>query len=138
MAQQKRATFNDVGNAQDKLDRLIKDIITNNKPLDASEQKQLKKTFRLATLGLCSEHQFFLKTSKGVHDLGHAGHAFRWLIKQTKNPVVFHNPEEHIALKEIWQQLWDVFNKVYDPALNVSIKISKEQTHFGPSEPAEV
>jgi len=133
MTQQKRATFEDVCNAQDVLDVLIKKIIQTNKPLTEMEIHTFKKNFRLATLGLGAEFKFLLKGKKGVHDLGNAGHATRWLLKQKVNPVCVINPIEYIELKECWRQLWDVYDKIYDPALETSIKISKEQTWLGPA-----
>jgi len=138
MNQQKRATFEDVCAAQDILDDLIEKIIEENKPLNDIDNKKFKKYFRVATLGLGSEFRFLLRGKKGVHDLGNAGHAARWLLKQKKNPIMLTNPAEKIELKECWNQLWDVLDKLYDPALETSIKISKEQTHFGTSEPGMV
>lgn len=129
--QQKRATFEDVCSAQDVLDDLIEQAIKKDGPLSDKNKKKFKTNFRLATLGLSSEYRFLLRGNNGTYDMGHVGHAFRWLVKRTKNPIVFDNGEDKIKLKDCWIQLWDYLDKIYDPALETSIKISKEQNIYG-------
>ena len=138
MTQQRRATFEDVSKAQDKLDALIEQFITQNKPLTNNERKNFTRYFRLATMGLAGEYSFFLKGEHGTHNLLTAGKAARWLSKRKTNPVQLYNPTETMILSDCWKQLWDTLDKIYDPALEMSIKISQEQTHRGSSEPALV
>jgi len=133
---QKRATFEDVCIAQDSLIACIDICIDKNKPLDRKDRNRFRNDFRLATLGLGSEHVFVINGIKKSYNLGHVGHAARWIADRTNFLVDI--GDEQIEIKFFWLKLRDMLYTIFDPAIETAIKISKEQTRLGASEPAEV
>lgn len=127
--QQKRATFEDVGLAQDKLLSLIDECIEENKPLDEKNRKQFIRSYRLATLGLGSEFRFVLNGRKQGYDMGCLGHAAYWIAYQNSNIICI--KDEDIRIEKFWLKLRDMLFMVFDPAIELAVKISKEQNIYG-------
>ena len=117
--QSKRATFEDVGFAQDKLLDFIDICIEENRVLTKGERKNFIKNLRLATLGLDTEYQFFI--GKQQHPLGHVGHAAYWLAYQKTNPIIING--ESIEVKQFWIILRDLLFKIFPHAIEMSVKI---------------
>jgi len=134
--QQKRATFEDVCKAQEQIIAIIDECIEENKPLDLKDRKRFFNTYRLATLGLGSEFQFFIKGKLRTYNLKHVGHAVYWIAYRESNKVKM--GDEYIEISEFWLKLRDMLFIIFDPAIETAIKISKEQTYLGISEAAEV
>jgi len=130
--QQKRATFEDVCRAQDKLLAFIDKCIDDNKALNKYERKEFIEHFRFATLGLGSEHIFIITSEKRSHTIGNVGHAAYWLAYRTNTPISL--SDDVIEIKDFWLKLRDYCFKIFPLAQEMSIKISKEQTRFGSSE----
>lgn len=129
--QQKRATFEDVCNAQDKLLVFIDKCIQNNKPLDSSERLMFIRLFRHATLGLGMEYMFTIRGDNKTYNLDHVGHASYWLAYRTDGIVVI--GADSFEIKRLWLRLRDYCFKIFPQAQQMSIKISKEQTRMGTS-----
>lgn len=133
---QKRATFEDVSQSQDILLDFLDDCIKNNKPLSEKDRKTFIKKMRYATLGLGTEYKFYYKGKKHTYDLKHVEHAAYWLAYQTKSEVTIQH--ETIPIRLLWLELRDMLWLVFPHAIETSVKISKEQTEYTPSEPAVV
>jgi len=127
--QSKRATFLDVGDAQEKLRKIIDDCITNNKTLEENQREKFIKLLRLSTLGLGKDFKFIFSTNKGRFDIGHVHHAACWLAYQTDTTVdIEGNP---FQIKELWYYLRDYLFFVFPHADTLSTKISQEQIKLG-------
>jgi len=124
MEQQKRATFEDVCKAQDRLLTLIDKHIQNNEPLKKGERKKFIDTFRLATLGLGSEHFFYIEGKNKGYKIGHVGHAAYWLAY--RNETIVNLGKDTFEIKEFWLKLRDYCFTLFSHAQEMSIKISKE------------
>jgi hypothetical protein len=135
--QQKRATFEDVCNAQDKLQYFLDDHIDNNKVIDVKKRLYFIKLFRLATLGLGCEFTFTVTSDTGSYSMGHVAHAAYWLsYRDDADNVVIGGGV--FTIGECWLHLRDYCFQIFPLAQQMSIKISKEQTYMGPSTPALV
>jgi len=134
--QSKRATFEDVGLAQDKLREYIDNCIKNNSILEIEEREEFIKLLRNSTLGIGKDFRFVFKTKEGHFDLGSVEYAAYWLAYQTNEKIMF--KEKQFDIKDIWYQLRDNLFTVFPHAITMSVKISKEQTHLGASEPGLV
>ena len=127
--QSKRATFLDVGDAQDSIRKILDKCINDNKPLNESERNEFIKLLRLSTLGLGKDFKFVFSSDEGSFDLGHVHHAACWLSYQDSNIVEI---EKHkFKIKDIWYQLRDYFFTVFPFADTMSVQISKEQNIYG-------
>jgi len=127
--QSKRATFIDVGLAQEKILDYIDKCIDDNKPLDKKERKKFLRLFRMSTLGLGSDYPFLFNGKYKVYDLKHIAHAGGWLAYQDSSDVVLGN--EIIEIKELWIKLRDYLLVVFPYADTLSTKISQEQIKIG-------
>lgn len=134
--QQKRATFEDVCKAQDSLINIIDKCIEENRCLTKAERDRFRNIYRLGTLGLGSEFDFVIKGEKKSYKLGHVGHAANWIAYRDNNIISI--GEDNIEIKFFWLKLRDMLFTIFDYSIETAIKISKEQTHLGISEPAEV
>ena len=134
--QQKRATFEDVCNAQDRLLIFIDECINNNIPLSSEKRNEFISLFRIATLGLGAEHAFYIQGKHMNHTLGDVGHAAYWLAYRTEQMVVLSH--DFFEIKEFWLKLRDYCFKIFSQAQELSIKISKEQTWLGPAKAGRV
>jgi len=103
MEQQKRATFEDVCNAQDHLLTLIDNHIQRNKPLKKDERKKFVNAFRLATLGLGSEYFFYIQGKNKGYNIGHVGHAAYWLAYRNETIVTLGH--DTFEIKDFWLKL---------------------------------
>jgi hypothetical protein len=124
MEQQKRATFEDVCKAQDDLVDFLDECIKKNQPLQKKERNKFIKIFRLATLGLGSEHLFFIEGHMKGYTVGHVGHAAYWLAYQTKNTIQL--GQDIFEIRDFWLLLRDYCFQIFSAAQELSIKISKE------------
>jgi hypothetical protein len=124
MEQQKRATFEDVCKAQDTLIDLIDECIKKNKPLTPRDRKKFINTFRLATLGLGSEHIFYIKGKNKGYNIGHVGHAAYWLSYRTDAIITLN--KDVFEIRDFWLKLRDYCFNIFSHAQEMSIKISKE------------
>lgn len=122
--QQKRATFEDVCKAQDTLLQFIDDCISENKALDARDRVAFIRLFRLATLGIGSEHTFVLQGKQRSYHLGHVGHASYWIAYRTTSQILL--GQECFDIKQLWLQLRDHCFQLFPKAQEISIKMSKE------------
>ena len=134
--QQKRATFEDVCVAQDKLIDMLDKCIEDNKPLSVKERKYFIQLFRVATLGLGSEMMFFIKGESKGYKIGHVGHAAYWLAYRDGPMVAL--GRDVFEIREFWLKLRDYCFQIFSLSQEMSIKISKEQVRFGSSEAAKV
>jgi hypothetical protein len=127
--QSKRATFLDVGDAQDEIREIIDACISKNKVLTEEEKNKFIRLLRLSTLGLGKDFKFIFSTDIGRFDLGHVHHAACWLAYQTDTNIRI---EGHIfEIKEVWYQLRDYLFTVFPFADTMSVQISKEQNIYG-------
>lgn len=124
MESQKRATFEDVCNAQDILLELLDTCIQKNMVLTGKNRMKFIKTFRLATLGLGSEHLFYIKGKHKGYSIGHVGHAAYWLSYQDTNKILL--GADVFEIKEFWLKLRDYCFQLFSNAQEMSVKISKE------------
>ena len=124
----KRATFEDVGTAQDVILDFVDKCIDDNRTLTKDERKKFTRNLRLATLGMGTEYRFLMKGRKKTYDLKHVEHAAYWLAYRTKNPVDM--DEEKIEIALFWRTLRDMLFLVFPHAIETSIKISKEQLEY--------
>jgi len=124
MNQQKRATFEDVCRAQDVLLKFLDICIETNETLDQKKRTEFIHSFRLATLGLGSERQFYVEGSFQKYNIGHVGHAAYWLAYRTENPIVI--GRDTIPIKVFWLHLRDECFNLFPLAQEMSIKMSKE------------
>jgi len=142
---QRRATFLDTLKAQEELrkelDRLEleNDIVTNR-----------SEFFRLigsALLGLESEKECNITLPDGtsIH-IQNIGKFIRHLAYYPDN-IVTHDflklywtvfKEQHVNISDIWCEIKYIVFGIYPEALAMSVRISKEQTYFGPSVAAKV
>jgi len=136
MSQQKRATFDDVCRAQDKLLFFINECIKKNIILTDTNRQTFIESFRLATLGLGAERRFFIQGNCQRYDLGHVGHAAYWLAYRDTNPVTL--GVDLIPIRMFWLRLRDECFYLFPKAQEMSIKLSKEQTYMGPAKAGEV
>ena len=127
--QQKRATFEDVSISQDYLIELINECIEENKCLAVKDRKKFIRAYRNATLGLGSEYKFIINGRNQSYDFGHLGHAAYW-IAYRNNPVISIK-NENIKIKQFWLKFRDMCFVVFDPAIELAVKISKEQNIYG-------
>ena len=126
---QRRATFEDVGNAQDIVLDFIDECIKENRPLNVDERKFFIENLRLATLGLTTEYGFIMDGKNKKYDLKHVGHAACWLAYRQDNPVKL--GDEFINISEFWKKLRDMLFLIFPHAIETSIKISREQKFTG-------
>lgn len=133
---QKRATFEDVCKAQDSLLYFLDDCIENSRVLDKKNRVTFIRLFRLATLGIGSEHNFVIVGKCKSYHLGHVGHAAYWIAYRNVSDVRL--GDEVFDIRLLWLQLRDCCFQLFPKAQEISIKISKEQTRFGSAEPALV
>ncbi len=125
MKQQVRATFEDVCNSQDALLIFLDKCIDGNKVLSNDEKNIFIKLFRTATLGLASEHVFFIKGKNRGYKYGsHVAHAACLLAYHTSNKVQI--GDYVFDIKTLWMKLRDYCFKIFPSAQEMSIKISKE------------
>ena len=134
--QQKRATFEDVCAAQDKLIDMLDKCIEGNKPLSVKERRYFIQLFRVATLGLGSEMTFYIKGESKGYKIGHVGHAAYWLAYQGGPCVAL--GRDVFQIRDFWLKLRDYCFQIFSLSQEMSIKISKEQVRFGSSEAAMV
>lgn len=124
MKQQKRATFEDVCIAQDKLLDFLDTCIQKSLLLDVRKRQFFIENFRLATLGIGSERHFFIQGEQQRYDIGHVGHAAYWLAYRDNDPVKVGN--DMIPIRRFWLQLRDECFYLFPKAQEISIKMSKE------------
>lgn len=135
--QQKRATFQDVGQSQDLLRQKIDDLIKENRPLTTQEREAFIHNFREATLGFGANHIFKIAKQGKSYSIGSVGHAALWISYRETNPVVMTDGIS-IEIKELWKELRLSLFTVFDEAVHLSVKISQEQIHVGPSKAGTV
>jgi len=136
--QSKRATFIDVGHSQDQLRRLIDELISKNRPLhDTKERNRFIQLFRESTFGIGTKKNFLIKGKNKTYTLPNIQHAGYWLAYRDTNQVHFEGGE-YIQIQQIWRQFRDGLFQIYPHALELSAKMSKEQTHTGPAKAYEV
>lgn len=134
--QSKRATFEDVKNAQKKLLALLDKLVTENRPLLDTERTNYFNCIALATLGVGTElgERVMLQDDKGyVHDLGNIEYVLGWMAYQDKETIkigIFPDIEE-VKISKIWFCVRDMFLMVRGHALKMSVKISQEQIKLG-------
>jgi len=134
--QQKRATFEDVCQAQDKVLYYLDIYIKENKILDSKERTRFIRLFRLATLGIGSELNYVISGQHKTYHLGHVGHASYWIAYRLSSEVML--GDECFDIRLLWMQLRDCCFQLFPKAQEISFKISKEQTRFGSTEPGMV
>lgn len=134
--QSKRASFIDVGFAQDKLRKYIDDCIEYNKPLDKNERNKFIKLLRDSTLGLGINYPFLYSGKLKTYDLNHVEHAAYWLAYKEKNPVRL--GDEEIEIKNLWLKLRDNLFIIFPHAVTLGFKISQEQIRFGTAKAGKV
>lgn len=134
--QQRRATFEDVSQAQDKLLKIVDRCIQEKRCLKKSERKNFFRKYRWATLGVDSKMNINIQGEKKSYNLGHVGHAAYWLAYQQQNVVSM--GDEQIEIQVFWKKLRDKLFYIFPVALRMAVKMSKEQTRFGPAEAAKV
>jgi len=141
-----RATFDDTKSKQKKFRHKLDELIHENRALSDSERDLMFDLYADANLGLgTSEAVLWLSNAKSivvpnfekfVRDL------FYWdkpivngnFFQQTLGK--YQNYEVPIA--ELWKQIRSKTHGIGAEALSQSIRMSKEQTRFGPAKPAEV
>jgi len=135
--QSKRATFEDVGAAQDKLRVFVDECIEQNKILNEKEREYFIRLFREATLGFGANHKFTIESKNKSYSLLSVGHAANWIAYQMKTPISMRDGEQ-IDIKMFWWRLRDELFTIFDEAIHLSVKISQEQIKMGVSQAAEV
>ena len=134
--QQKRATFEDVSNAQNQLRSFIDNCIQQNKVLTTQERERFIRLLQTATLGIGTETRFYIKGKQGKYLFGHVGKAAYDIAYTNTNFIVIYN--EIFPIKTLWAALRNYLFDIYDHAIALAIRISQEQTRMGPSQPGEV
>jgi len=84
---QKRATFEDVRNAQNVMRKWIDRLITDNEPLSPTDREKFIKTSQLASLGIGTKQPFFFKTKTKAHSFPHIESAVYWVAYLETTPV---------------------------------------------------
>jgi len=136
--QSKRATFLDVASSQDQLRSLIDKLIAENRPLhDTKERNKYIRLFRESTFGIGTKKPFLIKGQNKTYTLPNIQHAGYWLAYRDTDMIHFEGGE-HIPIQKIWRQFRDGLFQIYPHALELSAKMSKEQTHTGPAKAYEV
>ena len=130
--QSKRATFEDVKEAQKKLLVLLDKLIAENRPLLEKERVQYFNIIALATLGVGTEYteRVLIPDEKGyIHDLGNIEYVLGWMAYQDKETIKIGKPPDvaEVSISKAWYQLHDMFLKVRGYALKMGVKISQEQ-----------
>jgi len=144
--QQKRATFEDTKTKQRQFRHKLNILINEKRPVTSDERDKMFDLYADANLGLgTGETILWLSNGKTirvpnfekfVRDL------FYW-----EQPIVtgeffsfalgtYHNYE--VSIDELWKQIRSKTDGVGAEALAQSIRMSKEQTHFGPSNAGKV
>jgi len=138
MPQSKRATYNDIAEAQDKLRHLIDRLITEKRPLqNDKERERFIKLVRDATFGMGTETSLIVRGRQRTYNLKHMQHAAYWLAYQKDTPVLFDGGEA-IEIEKLWRELRDRFFIVFPNALAMAARMSQEQTHLGAARAAKV
>lgn len=142
--QSKRATFEDVNNAQKEFRKLLDNLIEENRPLrDIKERNRYFNLLAMSSLGIGNElkEQFCIMGGNGFcHILGDYEYVAGWMAYQENVKVLVgkHPDEEKIDIYKIWSELRNMFLKVRGYALKLSAKISAEQVKLSRSSPAEL
>lgn len=134
--QSKRATFEDVKNAQKKLLALLDKLVAENRPLLEKERGYYFNWIALATLGTGTDlgERVLIQDKKGYkHNLGNIEYVFGWMAYQDKNMVTIGNIPDvaEIEIFKVWFAIRDMFLKVRGHALKMGVKISQEQIKLG-------
>ena len=142
---QKRATFLDTINAQEDLRRELDRLeLENNIVTDRSLFFQLLGSAMLG-LDYDKECDMTLPDGTNVH-IDNVGKFIRHLA-YCDSSIITHDflklywtifNEEQVDISFIWNELKFVIFGIYPEALAMSVRISKEQTYFGPAESSEV
>ena len=135
--QSKRATFEDVGSAQDKIRKYIDNCIRDNKLLDEKHRDTFIKIYREATLGLGGGYPFFYTGKLQTYKFPNIDHAVFWLLYRDSTQITMPTGET-IPIKELWITLRDRLFELFPQAINLSIKISQEQIKLSRSTPEDV
>lgn len=141
--QSKRATFEDVKNAQKNFRELLDILINNNRCLNKNERNKYFDILALSTLGVGIDLQepFIIEGNTGFkHLIGNFEYVAGWLAYQDNNKIIVgKNPDvEEIDIYKFWKNLRDMFLKVRGHALKMGVKISAEQIKMGRSTPEEI
>jgi len=141
--QSKRATFEDVRNAQKKFREFLDNLIENNRPLEIKERNKYFNLLAMSTLGIGIElkEKLMIQDDSGFkHVLGDFEYVAGWIAYQEKNKITIGgSPDEKtIEIWKIWFSIRDMFLKVRGYALKMSVKISAEQIKLGRSTPEEL
>ena len=145
-AQQKRATFEDVLQSQKKLRKKFNDLICENRCLNNGEREMMFDLYARATLGLGTRESLFFFENGIVIKISNFEKFVRDVFYWDKNrlsPIFFlqstgKSLQMNIQISEMWRQIRNKTEGVAAEALAMSIRISSEQTRFGPSQAGEV
>jgi len=141
---QKRATFNDTLHYQENLRNEL-DRLEQENDIVQDEGKFFELLGR-ALLGLDAEADTIIRTPEGIDiTIINVGKFIRKLTYYDKNIITQDFLKEYTSfeikpfpISKLWREIKHSIFGVYPEALKMSIKMSKEQTHYGPSDAAKV
>ena len=135
--QSKRATYEDVGHAQDRIRKYIDNSIKNDRLFDEKHRDNFIKIYREATLGLGGREPFFYPGEKKTYKFPNLDHVVFWLLYQDTTKIIMPTGET-IELKNFWKMIRDKLFELFPHAINLAIKISQEQIKLTRSTPEDV
>jgi hypothetical protein len=144
--EQIRATFETTKKAQEKLRVKLDYLEENNLCIPIDYRGDFFKLLADALLGFEGEKNCVLYLPDGTClKIENVGEFIRYLAYNTNTDIEYDWLKRYgkiekinVKIKEIWHELKFVIFSIYPEALNVSVRISKEQTHLGAAEAREV
>jgi len=141
-----RATFEDTKAKQKQLRHILDGLIAENRPLKADERDKLFDLYADANIGLGTSETVLWLSNNKIIEVPNFEKFVRDLFYYEKNLVdgdfFFQTLGKYktyeVEIKELWKQIRSKTMGVGAEALTQAIRISKEQTHLGSSEPALV
>lgn len=139
-----RATFKDTKKAQKQFRKILDELIRNNEPVD--DREVFFNLLADSTLGLgTKEFILYLDNGRSLH-IDNLEEFIRALVYYDKNVVdgmfffkiLGRYKDYSININELWGHIRNRIGGIFAEALAMSIRISKEQTHLGASEPGKV
>lgn len=127
-----KLTFEDCLRNQQKLRKLLMELIHNDRCLNDSEIDVFNDILGRATFGLGSHKAFIVFTPEiGFCELGNVESFARWLGRQRKNQVVIKRDGRAdlppLGIGYLWERLLNLLDGVFAESLNLAASMSKER-----------
>jgi len=141
-----RATFKDTKKSQKEFRDILNNLIKHNKPIDVDKREKFLDVVADSNFGLGTKELVFYLNNGKCLKIDNFEEFIRGLVYYDKSVVggefffkiLGRYKDYNVDIGELWEHIRIRCGGVWAEALAMSVRISKEQTHFGPSEAARV